>query len=179
MKSVYMKYAAAVLLALTVGCGGNETAQEKEARRADTAAVSKVVVMPPYSYSDTIHAGSRLMEYKLERHASDSLFVRDAETGDKYADNYYTLTITRDGSVFFSHRFTKASFASLLDRGFRKNGILDGFRYAGTSDGKLLFGACISYPDSDMSTPFVVTVATDGSFGIKLDDIMDVEEEGV
>lgn len=177
MKVRFGKYALLALLATTIGCGGgNGTVQEEETKR-DTVTVSEIVAMPSYSYGDTIYAGRHLMVYKLERHSSDSVCVREPETGDKYADNYYDLIITRDGHPFFAHRFTKASFASLLDKGFRKNGILDGFRFSDAKEGVLRFGACISYPDSDMSTPFVVTIAPDGNYGIKRDDVMDVVED--
>lgn len=178
MKTRYGKYTLLAFLTTTIGCGvGNGTTVQEEEAKRDTATVSDIVAMPPYSYGDTVHAGCHLMVYKLERHSSDSVFVRDPETGDKYADNYYDLIITRDGHPFFAHRFTKASFASFLDKGFRKNGILDGFRFSEAKEGVLRFGACISYPDSDMSTPFVVAIGQDGNYGIKRDDVMDVVED--
>ena len=38
-----------------------------------------------------------------------------------------------------------------------KNGILDGFRFNRVDNGKLVFSLCVSYPDSDLSAPFLLT----------------------
>jgi hypothetical protein len=58
-----------------------------------------------------------------------------------------------------------------------KNGILDGFRFFRVDDGKLVFSLCVSYPDSDLSSPFLLTIGPDGSATITKDELMDVEPD--
>ena len=133
--------------------------------------------MKDYDLTDSVTLGSHLYVYTIHRQADDSLKVVVDENGDKFVDNYYDLTIVRDGANFFRRRFTKLSFGSQLDESFRKNGILDGFRYMSAKEGKLTFGVCVSYPESDMSEPFLLTVGPDGSFTLEPDMAPDIEEE--
>ncbi|MBO7069505.1 MAG: DUF4738 domain-containing protein [Bacteroidaceae bacterium] len=130
-----------------------------------------------YNLTDSVTLGSHLYIYTIHREADDSLKVVTDENGDKFVDNYYDLNICKDGNEFFRRRFTKASFESLLDDSFRKNGILDGFRFISAQEGMLTFGVCVSFPESDMSTPFILTIGPDGSFSLEPDTTPDIEEE--
>ena len=123
--------------------------------------------MKEYNLTDSVTLGSHLYVYTIHRQADDSLKVVVDENGDKFVDNYYDLTILKDGGNFFRRLFTKASFASQLDDNFRKNGILDGFRFMSAKEGKLTFGVCVSFPESDMLTPFVLTIGPDASFTLE------------
>ncbi len=134
--------------------------------------------MNAYDLQDSIRMGSNKMVYTLHRDGDESQPMVTDENGDKHVDNFYELTIKKNGADFFSQRFTKASFKSMLDADFMKNGILDGFRYNRCEDGKLLFSICVSYPDSDMSAPFILTIGPDGSHSLRPDDVLDVEEVG-
>lgn len=162
------------LLAL-VGCDGGKAEKQQIAARPETAEHG-MTVMPEYNYSDSVVVGGHCFVYTMHREAGDSLKVVVDENGEKYADNFYLLGVKKDGRRMFSHKFTKASFNQHLDAGFKNNGILDGFRFIEVKEGSVVFGACISYPDSDMSSPFLVTVHPDGSFSICPDNIMDVDE---
>lgn len=133
--------------------------------------------MKDYNLTDSVALGSHLYVYTIHREADDSLTAVVDENGDKFVDNYYDLTILKDGRDFFCRRFTKSSFASQLDDSFRKNGILDGFRFMTAKEGMLIFGVCVSYPESDMSTPFLLTIGLDGSFTLEPDTTPDIEEE--
>jgi len=133
--------------------------------------------MKDYDLTDSVTLGNHLFVYNIHREADDSLKVVVDENGDKFVDNYYDLTIQKDGGNFFRRRFTKASFGSQLDDNFRKNGILDGFRFMSAKEGMLTFGVCVSFPESDMSEPFVLTVGPDGSFTLEPDTAPDIEEE--
>lgn len=133
--------------------------------------------MNDYNYTDSVKCGNHLFVYYIHREADDSLKAVVDENGDKFIDNYYDLTILRDGANFFRHRFTKLSFGSQLDESFRKNGILDGFRFMSAEEGKLTFGVCVSFPESDMSEPFVLTIGPDGSSKLELDTTPDIVEE--
>ena len=171
-----MAWMLAAVMLLMAGCKGVGT-EQCDSKQEETKTEGKVVVMPPYNFSEQIQYGNHNIEYRLERVAEDSVLVTDPETEERYADNHYVLTIVKDGDAFFNRKFSKADFRPYLDGGFRKYGLLDGFRFSEVKDGNLLFGVCISYPDSDMSAPFVVTVYKDGKFGIKVDDILDVDED--
>lgn len=133
--------------------------------------------MKEYNLTDSVTLGSHLYVYTIHREADDSLKIVVDENGDKFVDNYYDLTIQKDGGTFFRRRFTKGSFGSQLDDNFRKNGILDGFRFMSAKEGQLTFGVCVSFPESDMSTPFVLTIGPDGSFTLEPDTAPDIEED--
>ena len=133
--------------------------------------------MKDYDLTDSITLGSQLFVYTIHREADDSLKAVVDENGDKFVDNFYDLAILKDGKDFFRRRFTKLSFGSQLDENFRRNGILDGFRFMSAKEGKLTFGVCVSFPESDMSEPFVLTIGPDGSFTLEPDTAPDIEAE--
>ena len=132
--------------------------------------------MPEYNFSDTVTVGSHQYVYTIHREPSDSLPKVKDEMGDTYFDNFYQLSVERDNASFFEHRFVKRDLNAFLSRDFQRNGIIDGFRFINAEGGRLIFGLCVSYPDSDMSAPFLLTIAPNASFVIEPDDVMDVEE---
>ena len=165
-------------LLIPVFCSCNNKEGQKEGQNAcATEQQTTVHRMNDYDLTDSVTMGSHLFVYKIHREADDSLKVVVDENGDKFIDNYYDLTIHRDGTNFFRRRFTKLSFGSQLDETFRINGILDGFRFMSAKEGKLTFGVCVSFPESDMSEPFVLTIGPDGSFTLEPDTAPDIEEE--
>jgi len=175
MKIGKLLYLSIVALAF---CACNDKSGQKEGQStANTEQQASEHRMKDYDLTDSVTLGSHLYVYTIHRQADDSLKVVVDENGDKFVDNYYDLTIVRDGANFFRRRFTKLSFGSQLDESFRKNGILDGFRYMSAKEGKLTFGVCVSYPESDMSEPFLLTVGPDGSFTLEPDMAPDIEEE--
>ncbi len=160
---------------LLCACGGKkENVEETVAETTKTE--PQVHRTKEYHLQDTIRMGNNLLVYTLHRTSDESQPLVKDEYGDSHVDNLYDLKIWKNGADFFSQRFTKSTFKSLLDADFQKYGILDGFRYSRSEDGKLLFSVCVSYPDSDMSAPFVVTIGPDGSYTLKKDDVLDVEE---
>ena len=166
-----------LLLVTASSCGSNSTSQEQQQSVQMQSADASVHRTDAYDYSDSVMMGSHKIVYSLHREADDSLKSVVDENGETYIDNYYDLKVTKDGAQLFAHRFTKVSFQSYLDKGFVKNGILDGFRFISAHEGMVTFGACISYPESDMSAPFIITIGPDGSHTIQPDNLMDVEEE--
>ncbi|MCF0197670.1 MAG: DUF4738 domain-containing protein [Bacteroidaceae bacterium] len=127
--------------------------------------------MDEYHLTDT--AGSYV--YELHRQPTDSVPAVHDEFGDVYVDNRYVLRISRAGNQFFCQEFTKRSFKSRLDKNFYENAIFDGFRFTKHEGGKLYFSVCVSYPDSDLSQPFILCVSPDGSFTIEQDNSPDLE----
>lgn len=154
----------------------SQKSQEPQALASQTQDTSdQIHRMAVYDYSSSVEVGSHTYNYAIHGEAVDSLGIVTDEMGERYADNCYRLTVTRDGGAFFDHRFTKGTFRSLLDKGFARNGILDGFRFFKVQDAKLLFCVCVSYPESDMSAPFILAVGPDGSYTIDCDNNLDVD----
>lgn len=167
-----------ICLLIPVFCSCIDNKGQKDDQSSTvTEKLASVHRMKDYDLTDSVRMGNHLFVYTIHREADDSLKAVVDENGDKYLDNYYDLTILRDGAKIFSHRFTKFSFGSQLDDSFRKNGILDGFRFMLAKEGKLTFGVCVSFPESDMSEPFVLIIGPDGSFTLEPDTAPDIEEE--
>mgnify|MGYP002512485974 FL=1 len=63
----------------------------------------------------------------------------------------------------------------MLDKDFFKNSILDGCRFMKIHEGMVSFSMAVSYPESDMSRPFILNIGPDGSYMILPDDDLDEE----
>ena len=162
MKIGKLLYLSIVALAF---CACNDKSGQKEGQStANTEQQASEHRMKDYDLTDSVTLGSHLYVYTIHRQADDSLKVVVDENGDKFVDNYYDLTIVRGEYICCS-----------LD--IRKNGILDGFRFMSAKEGQLTFGVCVSFPESDMSTPFVLTIGSDGSFTLEPDTAPDIEED--
>lgn len=156
----------AVLLAACKGKGTTETPSDVlPVAEQDTVTHS----MAGCDFNDSIQAWGSHLTFTIHREPCDSMPIITDQYGTKYKDNLFVLTIMRGGQTFFRHLFTKNDFSSLLGADFRKHGMFDGFRCAGYQDDKLTFGTCVSFPESDMSQPFLVKVARDGSYVIEVD----------
>lgn len=139
---------------------------------------TKVHQMPDYHLTDSTQAGNHTYMYEITRMASDSLPKVKDDLDDFFADNTIRLTLRRDGATYFDKTFTKNVFASSIDKMFLQNSILDGIRFVRAEAGQgLTFSFAVSYPESDMSVPFLVTVDDSGAFSFVKDDNLDVEEE--
>lgn len=133
--------------------------------------------LPDYYLEDSATVGGHLYTYEITREPSDSLPRVQDDMGDLYADNIICLTLRRDGNMYFKKRFTKATFASSIEENFYKNAILDGIRFIRGEAGQgLTFSFAVSYPDSDMSMPFLLTVTDGGSFSFVKNDNLDMME---
>jgi len=86
---------------------------------------------------------------KIARHAVDSLPMVSNSNGQKYIDNSILLEVARaDSSLFYSHRFTKASFANWLSPEYRDKAILQGMSFLQADSSALSFIAWLNYPDA-------------------------------
>lgn len=171
--------AIGVAIMMTAACGGKKTQPDQLVGQGDlemSDTLSGVQRMRTYDYSDTVQVGGHQYCYTIHREASDSLpMVRD-ESGFVFADNIYKLTILKDGQPFVSRRFTKADFDHLLSDDFRRQGILDGFM-CDTSQPGLRFAVSVSYPQSDMYEPFLLTFDDRGGMVMERDTRSEVEPE--
>jgi lipoprotein len=164
-----------LLAVLLAACNGNA---DRQARGAEmefdgTDSVTAVQHMRDYHYRDTVRWGGKLYAYDIVRQAVDSLGIVTDENGERYADNSIRLTVTSDGEPYFSHCFVKRDFAAYLDGGFRAHAILDGMAFAAVKPGGVCFAVGVSYPLSDMSMPFLVTVNGSGTYSIEKDEVLD------
>ena len=131
--------------------------------------------LPGYAFTDSLMQGSHKVVFSITSQPDDELPEVVDEDGVKYKDNRFNLLITKDGKTLFDRSFTKADFNFLLSKDFQKYGIMDGLRFNHAEEGKLYFNTCVSYPDSDMSCPFILTIGPDGSYTITPDTTVDDE----
>ena len=123
-------------------------------------------------------------KYKIEivRTSNEQLALTRDESGKKYYDNQIEMRILRkDGSQFFSRKFTKADFVSCLDENTRKDGALLGIVLDKAEENQLRFAASVGSPDvlSDQYVPMLLIVTRMGEVSIAKDNRLDsgAEEE--
>lgn len=106
--------------------------------------------------------------FVINRVANDSLPKIKDEAGDVFVDNTITLSIKRNRSErFFDKVFTKQSFASVLDERFLSHAMLEGMVFDKATDGGLIFAASVSYPQSDLFVPVIITIAPNGNMSMR------------
>ena len=169
----YIVIATSALL-LFASCGNKKTETQETAQTEQSA--DEVHSLNDYAYTDTLMQGSHKVVYTITSQPDDELPVVVDEDGVKYKDNRYKLLIVKDGRTLFDRSFTKTDFKSMLSNDFQKYGIMDGLRFNRAEEGKLYFSTCVSYPDSDMSCPFILTIGPDGSYTITPDTSLDDED---
>ena len=134
--------------------------------------------MPKLQLTDSVKSSGHLYVYSILRTPCDSLDKVKDDMDDLYLDNTIRLTLRRDGAVFFDRTFTKATFAGSIDKAFYHNAILDGIRFLRAEEGQgLVFSFAVSYPDSDMSVPFIMTISEQGTFYFVKDENLDHDED--
>lgn len=133
--------------------------------------------LPNYTYTDSLMQGSHKVVFTITSQPDEELPEVVDEDGVKYRDNRWQLVITKDGSQLFNRSFTKADFKSKLSEDFQKYGIMDGLRYNHAEEGKLYFNTCVSFPESDMSCPFLLIIGPDGSYTITPDTTFGEEDD--
>ncbi len=168
-----------ILFFLAVGalasCNSN-----RENPRDDTAPVQTVreeenIIhrLPRLHVLDTCRVGSNIYTWEIDRLAYDSLGIVEDDMGFRYADNSVKLVVKRNGSALYSRTFVKKDFSHLLSRDFLSKSILDGCRFLQVQNGMITFSMAVSYPESDMSQPFKLNIATDGSASLLKSDEME------
>lgn len=164
--------AVILLLALSLFSCTPQKTETQETTQTEQA-TEEVHSLNDYAYTDSLMQGKHKVLYTITSQPDDELPVVVDEDGVKYKDNRYKLHIVKDGQTLFDRSFTKADFKSMISSEFQKYGIMDGLRFNYAAEGKLYFNACVSYPDSDMSCPFILTIGPDGSYTITPDTSVD------
>lgn len=173
MKKTWI-YAAFPLLLAVASCNGKQEQGGQESQRVSEE--PQVQAMPKYHHADTVRMGGHVYTYDILRQSCDSLPRVKDDMGDDHYDNTIRLQLMRDGEPYFTHTFTKQMFRSTIEAEFYAHSILDGLRFMREEKGKgLVFTFSVSYPNSDMSIPFSLMVADNGTYSFERDDVMDVE----
>ena len=102
--------------------------------------------------------------------ADNTLPMVKDENGQQYIDNTVHVEVTRaDSTVFYSHTYTKESFAEWLTKDYREKGILTGINLLGPEDNVLKFVASLNYPDGsdDESLDLLLQIDNMGNVNIQ------------
>lgn len=186
MKNLFFACSIALCVVALASCGRHKSQPEALVGQGDmevTDSLAGIQRMRTYDYADSVRVGAHVYRYHIHREACDSLPMVTDEAGFVFADNIYRLTILKDGQPFVDRRFTKAAFNHLLSADFRRQGILDGFM-CDTSQPGLHFAVSVSYPQSDMYQPFLLSFDERGGMSLVIDTRSDIEagnddDEGV
>ena len=112
-----------------------------------------IIRMNSIKYSDSIKTNTNCYLYQIERQPDSTLpNVKDQYSELVYLDNRIDVHILKDGKEFFRHSFVKSDFKSFLDEGFATS---------------------VSFPQSDMYIPLIVTINNQGQYDIQRDNIME------
>ena len=102
------------------------------------------------SYNDTREVEwveGRRYTVQVTRQACDTLPVVTDIYGQEFIDNTIHVEVTRaDGSVFYQHTFTKASFLNWLEDVYRKYAILQGLCFLQVDGDSLVFIVWLNNP---------------------------------
>ncbi len=179
MRKFFLFAALSILLSAFYGC--------KEEKKNNIIITRKPKVEKPKApqkmgdYEHTMRVNWMGNTYTLETKfaACDSLPMA-VEGADSYFDNTIRLRVVRaDGTVFYSHTFTKKDFNSCLTDSYRKNGALLGIVYVKSDADYLYFAASVGSPDksSDDYIPLVLKIHRLGSISVARDTMLDTAED--
>ena len=172
-KSLIFLFSYSLLFLSSCNPQKTETQDNNQSEQTDDIVRS----LPEYAFTDTIMQGSHKVIYTITSQPDEDLPIVVDEDGVQFKDNRFQLVITKDGNQLFNRSFTKADFKSQISEDFQKYGIMDGLRFNHVEEGKLYFNTCVSFPDSDMSCPFLLIIGPDGSYRLEPDTTFDEEED--
>ena len=99
------------LVLTMIACGGKKKSDDIITEQMDEPKLQEPVRLQPYTDDRDIQWIGRGYHIAIHRESSDSLPMVKDEIGQQFVDNVITLAVSRqDGSVFYSHRFTKKDF---------------------------------------------------------------------
>lgn len=109
---------------------------------------------------------------KVQRMCDTSLPQISDDKGQKYYDNKFKLTITReDASVFCEHTFSKADFVNHCKSDIGRKGSMLGLVFDRVEPNALVFAVSLGSPDqmSDEFEPFKLTISRFDEVKIEFD----------
>lgn len=169
---------ALLSLALCASCSGGKSdaaaGQSADSAQAQGGAEKPQAIDEHTTSYDATLAG-HAYHVTILRKADPSLPVVEDELGATY-DNRVEVSITRDGEAFFSHAYTKQSFAEFLTPEEQSTCILDGMALNNESSDAhaIRLGAQVSQPGIGEGPAFIIEIPLDGSAsGIVRDKMQD------
>lgn len=172
-KALMIAMAAGLVLAMS-GCGSKKKSDQIITQRVVKKAPQQPVKMQEYNDERDVPWIGKSYHVAINRMPSDSLPMVKDETGQKFVDNIFTLTVSReDGSVFFSRQFTKAFFTNYITDVYRKAGILEGIVFDKADGDWLEFAASVGLPQTDEYIPLVIRLSRMGELTVSQDTQMD------
>lgn len=178
MKQKVSMLLMAGMAVMLVACGGKKKSEDIIAPRIVKVQPKDPIRMQPYLDEKEVSWIGKKYFVSVSRQPSDSLPMVKDETGQKFVDNVFRLTVSRqDGSVFYSRTFTKKALTQYLDDDFNKTGVFEGLVFDKADGDWLVFGASVGHPQSDEYIPLVFRLSRMGVLDIKRDTQMDSTPE--
>ncbi len=174
MKQILYIVSLAAVAVVLAACGEKKKSETIIAPRVVKVVPKEPIRMQPYMDEKEVSWIGKTYFVTVSRQPSDSLPMVKDETGQKFVDNVFRLTVSRkDGSVFYSHVFTKKALQQYLDDDFNKTGVFEGLVFDKAEGDYLYFGASVGHPQSDEYIPLVFSLSRMGVLSIKRDTQMD------
>ena len=174
MKNVMTIAAMAALALVLTACGEKKKSEDIITQRVVKVKPQAPIRMQDYTDQREVAWIGKNYRVTVQRQPSDSLPMVKDEAGQKFVDNVFQLTVSReDGSVFFSRQFTKANFTQYITESFRKKGILEGIVFDKADGDWLEFAASVGLPQTDEYIPLVLRLSRMGDLVIRQDTQMD------
>ena len=178
MKQTVSMLLLAGMVVMLAACGGKKKSEDIIAPRIVKAQPKDPIRMQPYLDERKVEWIGKTYFVTVSRQPSDSLPMVKDETGQKFVDNVFHLTVSRqDGSVFFTRTFTKKALTQYLDDDFNKTGVFEGVVFDKAEGDYLFFGASVGHPQSDEYIPLIFRLSRMGDLTIKRDTQMDSAPE--
>lgn len=174
MKKVLVAAAVTALVLVMAACSEKKKSDDIITERVETVKPSAPVKMQEYHDSRDVEWIGKTYHVSVHRQPADSLPMVEDETGQKFIDNVFKVTVSRsDGSVFFNRTFTKPFFAQHVNEDFRRTGILEGIVFDKADGDWLVFAASVGHPQTDEYIPLVMRLSRMGALEVKQDTQMD------
>ena len=174
-KKIQLLFVVLAGVALLTACGEKKKSKDIIAPRVVESSTPKEPVrMQDYTDERDIQWIGKTYHVAIHRHSSDSLPMVKDETGQQFVDNVFTLAVTRsDGSMFYSHQFTKKSVMQYLDDYYRKAGVFEGLVFDRAEGDCLILAGSVGLPQTDEYIPLVISLSRNGKLTISRDTQMD------
>lgn len=173
MKTSLKLIMLAAMASAIVACGNHNKQKDYIEVKDSVKKPSVPQKMQEYKSVKTISWRGETYTYNIHRMVDTSLPIITDENGNKFYDNKIDLTVTRNGSPFFSQTFTKSTFAPYIDESFKKRGTLEGLVFDKTDNNGMQFAASVCFPQTDEYIPLIVKLSPDGSISIARDTKID------
>lgn len=177
MKKLLSLMALVGLAATLVACGGKKKSEDIIAPKVEKVKPAGPVKMQEYKDTNYVKwVEGRYYHLTVLRQPCDTLPMVKDETGQKFVDNVFQMTVTRrDGSVFFNRKFTKSNFNKYINADFQNTGILEGIVFDKVDGDWLVFAASVAHPQTDEYIPLVIKLSRMGVLEISQDTQMDTD----